>query len=62
MFSSPDFVRKIRSRQARLERHIAHMRNMRYAFKILDGNPKGRDLDVNRKIILRWISIKLGRV
>jgi hypothetical protein len=43
--------------------HVARMRQMRNAHKILIGNLKGKsnlgDLDVNGRIILEWILKKI---
>jgi hypothetical protein len=45
--------------------HVAHVREMRNAYKILDGKPERNrqleDIGVDGKIILEWILGKWGR-
>jgi len=47
------------SRRMRWARHVSFMGEMRNAYKILVGKPKGidhlRDLDVDWRMILKWI-------
>jgi hypothetical protein len=57
--ASPNIIRVIKSRRVRWAGRVAHMGEMRAAYKILVEKPEGRDysedLDVDRKIILEWI-------
>jgi hypothetical protein len=42
LYSSPNIIRVMKSRRMRWARHVARMGGMRYAYKILIGNPEGR--------------------
>jgi hypothetical protein len=41
-YSSQNIIRVIISRRMRLVGHIARMREMRLAYKVLPGNPEGK--------------------
>jgi hypothetical protein len=53
--SSPSIVMLIKSRRIRWARHVIHVGEMRYGYKILVGNLKGRDLGVDRSNVLEGI-------
>jgi hypothetical protein len=60
LYVLPDIIiRAIKSRRMRQVGHVARMKEMRIAYKILVGNLKGRDrsedLVIYGKIILEWI-------
>jgi len=42
LYASPNNVRLIKSRRMRWTRHVAHMGEMRNAYKILVGKPEGK--------------------
>jgi hypothetical protein len=42
LYVLPNFIRVIKSRRMRWEGHVAHMGEMRNAYKILIGKPEGR--------------------
>jgi hypothetical protein len=42
LYSSLSIIRKMKSRTVRLAGHVARMREMRTAYRILVGNPEGR--------------------
>ena len=52
-------MREVKSRRMRWAGHVARMREGRGVHRVLVGNPRERghwgDLDVDRRIILRWI-------
>jgi hypothetical protein len=58
LYSSPNIIRVIKFRM-RWTEHVAHMGEMRRAYKNLFRKPKGRhhfeDLSIDRKIILELI-------
>jgi hypothetical protein len=57
-------VRVIMSRKMRWAEHVARMRELRNAYKILVAKPEGKKphgrIDVVGKIILKWILRKSG--
>jgi hypothetical protein len=59
LHSSSNIIRMITSRKMRWAGHVAHVGGVRNSYIILVGNLKGRNhlegLDVDRKIILKWI-------
>jgi hypothetical protein len=59
LYASPNIIRLIKSRSMRWVGHVAHMGEMRNAYKIWLENLKGRDhledLGVDGRIILEWI-------
>jgi hypothetical protein len=42
LYSSPNIVRVIKSRRMGWVGHVAHMRERRGVYKVLDGMPKGK--------------------
>ena len=62
LYSAPDIIRVIKPTRLRWVGHLARMRAMRGAYKILVKKPEGRkhfeDPDVDGRIILKWISEK----
>jgi hypothetical protein len=62
LYSSPNFVRVIKSRRLKWAGHVARMEEGRGVYRVLIGRPKGRDhwedLGVGGRIALRWT---LGR-
>jgi hypothetical protein len=61
LYSSPGIVRVIKARRMRWAGHLACMGEVRGAYNILVGwpeerRPLGRDLGVDGRITLRWIS------
>jgi hypothetical protein len=64
LYSSPSIVRVIKSRRMRWSGHVARMGRGEMRTKVWLGNLKGRDhsedIGVGRRIILKWISGKLG--
>ena len=62
MYSSPNIVRVIKSRRMRRARHVARVGERRVVFRVSVGKPEGKRpfgrLDVDGRIILRWISRK----
>jgi hypothetical protein len=42
LYASPDIIRVIKSRKMRRVSHVAHMGEMRTAFKIFVGKPEGK--------------------
>jgi hypothetical protein len=59
LYFSPKIVKVIISRRTRWAGHVARMREMRNAYKILVENLKERDhtkdLGVDGRIVLEWI-------
>ena len=52
MYSSPDIIRKLKSRRPRLAGHVARMEQFRNAYRVLVGKPKSkRPLGTPRR---RW--------
>jgi len=62
LYVSPNINRVIKSRRMRWAEHIARMGDMRMYVKLWSANLKGRDnlrdLGVDEKIKLEWISGK----
>jgi hypothetical protein len=60
LYSSPNFVRVIKSRRMRWAGHVARTGEERWVYRVLVGKPEGRnhwgDLGVDRWIILGCIS------
>jgi hypothetical protein len=57
-YSSPSFIKMIRSRRMRWTGHVARMGEMRNEYKVLVGKPEGRrplGRNRSRKIILKWM-------
>jgi hypothetical protein len=59
LYSSSSIIRVIKSRRMRWAGHVAHMGEVRGAYKILVGRPEGRRplgrLGEDGRITLRWI-------
>jgi len=58
LYSSPNIVRVIKSRRMRWGGHVAHMGEMKYAYKFvrkLKGRDHSENLGTDGKIILEWI-------
>jgi hypothetical protein len=59
LYAAPNTLKVIKLRRMRLAGHVACIGEMRYAYKILTENLKGRDhaedVDLNVNIILEWI-------
>jgi hypothetical protein len=67
LYSTPDIIRVIKPKRLRWVGHLARMRAMRDAYKILVKKPERRkqfeDPKVDGRIILKWISEKwFGRL
>ena len=58
-YSLPNIVRVVKSRRMRWARHVARMGEGRGVHRVLVGKPEGKTplgaLDVDGRIILRWI-------
>ena len=59
LYSLPNIVRVVKSRRMRWAGHVARMGEGRGVYRVLVGKPEGKshwgDLDVDGRIILRWI-------
>jgi hypothetical protein len=53
-YSLPSIINMIKSRRMRWAGHVARMEK-RNAYRILLGNPEGKDHDVGGWMILKWI-------
>jgi hypothetical protein len=42
LYSSPDIIRQVKSRQMRWAGHVAHMGEERRVYKVLVGKPEGK--------------------
>jgi hypothetical protein len=42
LYSSPDIIRQVKSRQMRWARHVARMGEERKVYKVLVGKPEGK--------------------
>jgi hypothetical protein len=66
LYSLPNIVRVVKSRQMRLAGHMARMGKERGVHRVLVGKPEERDhwggQDVDGRIILRWIFRKIEGV
>ena len=66
LYSLPNIVRVVKSRQMRWVGHVARMGEDRGVHRVLVGKPEGkshwRDQDIDGRIILRWIFRKLEGV
>jgi hypothetical protein len=64
LYSSPNFIRVIKSRRMIWKRHIARMQARRGTFTVLVGNVRKRDnledLGLDGKVILKWVFQNLG--
>jgi hypothetical protein len=64
LYCSPKIIRDIKSRRKRWARHVVHMTDKREEQSDLLGKYEGRsnleDLDVDGRIISRWIFRKCG--
>jgi hypothetical protein len=60
LYSSPDIIRMMKSRRIRSAGHVARMRKMRNAYKILVGKPEGKG-PLGRPRRRRKNNIKIGR-
>jgi hypothetical protein len=77
VYSSPDFIRVMKSSSMRWAGHVARMEEMRSAYKIFDSNPEGKisfgrpkcrwednikmDLGEIRFGVVDWINLVQGR-
>jgi len=59
LYSLPNIVRVVKSRRMRWAGHVTRMGEGRGVHRVLVGKPEGKrhwgDLDVDGRIILRWI-------
>ena len=59
LYSLPNIVRVVKSRRMRWAGHVARMEEGRGVHRVLVGKPEGKrplgDLDVDGRIILRWM-------
>jgi hypothetical protein len=59
LYSSPSVIGMVKSRRMRWAGHVARMGEQRNAYRILVGNPEGKDhwedQDVGGWTILKWI-------
>jgi len=59
LYSLPSIVRVVKSRRMRWTGHVARMGEGKGVHRVLVGKPEGKrqsgDLDVDGRIILRWI-------
>ena len=53
LYSSPDIIRNLKSRRLRWAGHLAHMEELRNAYRVLVGKPEGNALALG-KPRLRW--------
>jgi len=54
LYFLPNIVRVVKSRRMRWAGHVARMGEVRGVHRVLVGKPEG-DLDIDGRIILRWI-------
>jgi hypothetical protein len=63
LYSSPNIIRKIKSRRMRWTGHVARMGEKRNAYRLLVGKPEGeRPLGRPRRRWVNNISMDLGEV
>jgi hypothetical protein len=55
LYASPNIIMAIKLRRMRWAGHIAHMGEMRNAYKIFVGKSEGEGLGIGVTIILEWI-------
>jgi hypothetical protein len=59
LYSSPNIIRMIKSRNMRWAGHVTHIGEMRNKYTILAGRLKGKglseDLGIDGRIMLKWI-------
>jgi hypothetical protein len=58
LYSSPNIARVIKSRRMRWAGHVTCVEEGRGVYRVLVRRPKGKDLGIDGRIILRWT---LGR-
>jgi len=62
LYASSNIIRVIKSRRVSWIEYVVCVGEMRNVYKILVGKPEGkrplRDLDIDGRIILEWISEK----
>ena len=59
LYSSPNIIRNLKSRQLRWAEHVARMEQSRNAYRVLVGKPEGKrplgGQGVDGRTILKWI-------
>ena len=54
-YSAPNIIRGVRSRGMRWARRVARMGDRRDAYRVGWGELRERELEVKRRIILKWL-------